>query len=703
MGAVAWVQRSDAQDARTAADTAAARADEERDAAEAATRDAQVQALVGRAEALRSTQRDTAALLTAEAFRIADTPQTRSAPFTTFTAGDGFLDTRRLGDEVSPEGNPAIVMPDGTTAFYLDRNGRPRPYDLDTGELGDPLPVIADPGDPYSVLASSDDGRLLAQGAWQGDGENRQTILGVFDVATGTLLREPVIIPGSVTSIDFADDGRTLVVSTAYGAALTAIDTATDSVLSTSPPSEPDTGTIDLNGVLFVGDELVATASKAGRLRILDPATLDEQRTIEIAPTTASLLGDVCDGTIITAGADGLNRVDLATGEILWSHAGQDMCDSLMVDAHRGHLYCGNVFGRLDERDLASGVVVRRLGAQNGNTGELELADGGRTLVSFGVNEPVVSRWRLDGTGPITRLIAPGFDPDVFDVTGARLIVTRGDTVEEGEARVVDVESGELVADLSGVYGNSWMDADTVGGVLFNAAGQMELVEVDLTTGDITYSGVLLDKVGVEAASDAGKDVVLVRYGSDDPNSSEVQVVVVGGEEFGPLITTTRGNSIAVSRSGDRVVAGRVDDGVGVYDGWTGEQVGVVRGNSAGAFITSADQLFTTTIGGDLTQYDLYTLEPIRRIGGSLGYIQRVTARSTAASSRRTAATAWSPCSTSPRTARHPTDDRRRRLQLFATSPEGSWLAMPGGDGTLLGAWIRGNGSTQPVTLQAET
>ena len=34
---------------------------------------------------------------------------------------------------------------------------------------------------------------------------------------------------------------------------------------------------------------------------------------------------------------------------------------------------------------------------------------GGTELVSFGDNEAVVSRWRLDGSGPITRLVAPGY------------------------------------------------------------------------------------------------------------------------------------------------------------------------------------------------------------------------------------------------------------------------------------------------------
>jgi hypothetical protein len=55
-------------------------AERSRDEADAAARDARIEALVGRAESLRVTQRDAAALLAVEAYRLADTPRTRSAP-----------------------------------------------------------------------------------------------------------------------------------------------------------------------------------------------------------------------------------------------------------------------------------------------------------------------------------------------------------------------------------------------------------------------------------------------------------------------------------------------------------------------------------------------------------------------------------------------------------------------------------------------
>src|SRR5262245_24688399 len=79
---------------------------------------------------------------------------------------------------------------------------------------------------------------------------------------------------------------------------------------------------------------------------------------------------------------------------------------------------------------------------------------------------------------------------------------------------------------------------------------------------------------------------------------------------------------MAISSSGHRIAVG-TGDGIRLFDGATGKQVGIIRGLGRGAFITVADQLFVTSYGGELTQYDLMTLKPIRSFGGSLGYVQQ--------------------------------------------------------------------------------
>jgi WD40 repeat protein len=80
---------------------------------------------------------------------------------------------------------------------------------------------------------------------------------------------------------------------------------------------------------------------------------------------------------------------------------------------------------------------------------------------------------------------------------------------------------------------------------------------------------------------------------------------------------------MAVSRSGHRIALG-TSNGVHLYDGLTGDHLARIPAPARGVFITDTDQLFVTTYGGDLTQYDLRTLHPIRPFSGTLGFLQRL-------------------------------------------------------------------------------
>ena len=113
--------RAEASDAAELAEQQRAAADDATELAQLSARDARIEGLVGRAESLRSTQRDAAALLAVEAYRLADTPRTRSSLFATFTDDERFLDAHRFDGE---RGSAGIVLPDGETAYLTDR-GRP--------------------------------------------------------------------------------------------------------------------------------------------------------------------------------------------------------------------------------------------------------------------------------------------------------------------------------------------------------------------------------------------------------------------------------------------------------------------------------------------------------------------------------------------------------------------------------------------------
>jgi WD40 repeat protein len=90
---------------------------------------------------------------------------------------------------------------------------------------------------------------------------------------------------------------------------------------------------------------------------------------------------------------------------------------------------------------------------------------------------------------------------------------------------------------------------------------------------------------------------------------------------IGPPISVHGYVSSAISRSGHRIAVG-TERGVEIHDGCTGEQVGAIQGpDLRGVFITVTDQLFVSSLGGELTQYSLDTLERVRSFGGSRGLI----------------------------------------------------------------------------------
>jgi class 3 adenylate cyclase/WD40 repeat protein/tRNA A-37 threonylcarbamoyl transferase component Bud32 len=644
VGAVAVVQRNDAQEARvqadqeatraddaaaeaveaaTAADDAAAEAESDRAAAEVSARKAQIEALVGRAESMRATQRDTAALLAAQAYLLADTATTRSALLSTFTDGDGFLDARRLDGTASAEGGTGIVLPDGETAYVTGADGRLRPYDLDTGHVGAPWSSLTDMPDVHPGLTVSADGDLLAQFAWQGRlAEGASTRLAIFDTAVGALRFPPITVAGGSSDGAFSADGSTLSVVVYPDAHVISFDTATGEQIATAPGLEVPADSWRPADITTVGDQLVVVADRPSVIRVLDARSLELRSAIDLPESTSTFVFPVGDHTVIASGPQGVVRVDVMAREVVWHQLTQDSCGYAVVDAARERLFCADFFGRLEVRDLNTGLVVERRSAQNGNAGPLHLASGGRELVAFGVNEPVVSRWRLDGSGPITRLVAPGYDPKAFSPDGRSLAVERGLFGVDYVSRVVDPTTGDLVRDLDGLLGTAWIDDDTVGGAAFRADGTVGLALMDLDVGELVFDDLEFDPVPSWAESTFGKELGLLVY--DDAAGSSVRTLTTDGL-LGPLFDVGPINTVTIDRSGEIVVASSADGrGIVFYDAATGVEVDRIPGATQGAFVTQTDQLFITSLGGELTQHELDTFEPVRTFGGSRGYIQRV-------------------------------------------------------------------------------
>jgi DNA-binding SARP family transcriptional activator/WD40 repeat protein len=607
----------------------------QRGRADRAARAARVEALVGRADSLRATQRDTAALLAIEAYRMADTPRTRSALFSTFTADPGFLDAHRLPAD---RGSTGIVLPDGETALIVGPDGRLQPYDLAAGSRGAPLPAVGDPDDPRPILAAGPSGAVALVTRSDLSGSPTSTI-GVIDTTRRALRFPAVTVAGRVDGAAFSSDGGRLAVATGDEAALVVLDATTGTEVAAVRgvgPIDQDAVSVrasDLGDALYFEgassgvttvDETFVIGSIDGSLRLVDVASTALRATIDVAPNTVSQLHPVGDGTVVAAGRAGLVRVDVVGQSIMWRHAELEPCRSLVVLANRGVFYCGDPFGRLVERDLATGVVLRRLDTQGGATAALWPARDGTEIVSFGDHEPVVARWRLDGSGPVTHTVATGFDVGMgFNPAGGMLLVGRGDTAEDADFRVIDVKSGKQVAALEGMIDALWTDDDTIVGGVLTDDGRYQGARFELTDAD---RGTIRDGPSSDAgldlwAADPGKERFLV--GRSDGRRAEI----IAGDESGliePWIVVDDFVSMANSRSGHRIAVG-TEHGVIVYDGATGTPLGEIRnGALQGVTITLADQLFVSSLGGELTQYDLESLQPIRSFGGSRGFVQEV-------------------------------------------------------------------------------
>ncbi len=297
-----------------------------------------------------------------------------------------------------------------------------------------------------------------------------------------------------------------------------------------------------------------------------------------------------------------------------------------------GSVFCGSWLGALTELDLATGVVIRQLVAQNGGGGTLWSARDGTELVSFGGNEPIIARWRLDGSGPITTLGPPGWGTWFLSPNGQHLIAAHTDSPggnqdpESFTYSVFDVESGDEVMPLDGMFNATWIDDDTIFGGAVTDDG-VRAVHVELSDGERIVLGNADGNSNEQpdgASFSPGKSEVLLLFLDDGGSAAVFPVDVTTGLRAGVTIQVDHFAWQDISRSGHRILLGS-PDGVTIFDGSSGEALGNVSGSSQhGGFITVADQLFVVSNGGELTHYDLESLEPIRTFDGSLGFVQEI-------------------------------------------------------------------------------
>ncbi|WP_285113757.1 BTAD domain-containing putative transcriptional regulator [Leifsonia sp. fls2-241-R2A-40a] len=435
-----------------------------------AAEDARIEALVATSLSLIDNDRETAALLAAETYRRwPDDPRTRSALWGVMTSTAGLVDTHHDEGAVFPSMD---MLPGTGTALHVS-SGRDRPdqpavevVDVATGDvvrtfdLGLP---DAPPAWGRAVEVSADGSVAAIQSPVYPDPSNTDECcwihLTFVDLRTGQPLPSTGLIRSQLSpTMTFDAAGRTLYVAQPVTADIIAVDTTTGEVRSSAPTfDDHPKGIENFYGVTLVDDGLLAVGA-GDHLRLYDRATLALTRTIPLEGDVSSM-DVIADGRggIETTGWDGTVRVSLATGETLWRRFPDPTrnCYSLHL-ATDTTMACGSYEG-VALVDLATGETSRAHAAlQLNELPRFERIDD-RTLLVAVSRPPTWMRWRIDGGGTGSDVIAKGRELVDGPEAGGSLVVTqpvggggrmqlwdlkRDAPVGEEEDRIVPLGSG---------------------------------------------------------------------------------------------------------------------------------------------------------------------------------------------------------------------------------------------------------------------
>ena len=393
----------------------------------------------------------------------------------------------------------------------------------------------------------------------------------------------------------------------------------------------------DTGAVAFGDHGRVFLGSMAGPVREVDARTLRVTRSLDAAPLSSNNYVRVTsDGLLVGAGDKALVGFDLATGHQRWvADLSEDPdwwpCMSFTVAEEVGRLYCGSQFGEVTERTLAGGSATgRRFDTQHGTVGDLAVADGNE-LVAFAQG---ISRWRLDGSGPAARLVAPGAAVAGYNDTGQMLVVSDR---HAATASVIDVPDGHEIVRLEDDDRPVWLRGDTM--LVYHDRGGADLL--DVTTGRRWKA---VDRDVVEDSENvypdpSGRDrawVVFPGSGSFGLDLAEVDTTTgavvdgsrspVPGYPYG-VTPAPDGHTVWINdflaEAGDhlsliprRVTLARLEVG-------TGRVLGSID-NVALAAVSTDGRVVVADSFGNITEHDPTSLEPVANLAGSLGPLDQL-------------------------------------------------------------------------------
>jgi hypothetical protein len=605
-GSVALLQRQRATDARTTA---------------------QLQRLASQSVALRGTQRDLAALLAVEAYRRAPNADSRSALLASLQASPGFLGATWLPGNVSAA--QGTVLPQANELVVLLDDHRLHTLDPDTGAAGEPWEAFgasAAGKDSDEAIGASKDGSLLVD-VYTPHTDDDAPAVAIYDTASHRMVMPPIPAPFLTGGSALSPDNHSLALAGGEHG---------DVVLYSVPGGQeigrlaglpiPPGYNLHRNtaAVAYASDGSLLVGSLAGPVRVVDPQTLTVRRTLD-APeaTTIGLLLGADPNLVVGAGPAGVVRLDLASGETRWALGLDDIGDRGCVAAALlesiGRFYCGDQFGRLEERDVATGAPTGvHLDPQRGDVGGVAAVDGeSPEIVSFGGNNPVISRWRRDGSGPITRLIAKGYLNGAYSPDGKSMLV--GDNANgPGSAWIWDPVNDQLVTAVQGAQDPGWIDDHRLVGLVSTAETYTATAyDVDRRAVIPGMHAQLHDDLrAVEIARDGSR--LFFQQGDHGIETFDRDLRPVG-----PTIETGDVQIGSISAAPDRpiLVASSGAEVAALYDTDSGLELGRIPGQVTVTAIPGG-RVVGSSFAGELTVFDDDSLAPVMSLPGTRGFVE---------------------------------------------------------------------------------
>lgn len=605
--------------------------------AAAAAENARVEALVATSLSVRANDRETAALLAAEAFRRwPEDPRVRSALRGVMMSTGGLVDTHLAEATYQPAMD---VIPGSATAVRVSSEAEGSDQatmhviDLDTGEVRDPVELDLPAAVPFAtrtVVVSPDGSTVAIQSpAYPGPSDHTGCCwshVAFVDLRTGRLSRATVMVQAQLSSRPVFDEtGRILYFAHPLIGDLIAIDSVTGEIHASNPAAldeQPTPEDRDL-GLTIVDERSVAVAA-GDEILIYDRATLTVTRTI---PLDGDMAGSAVisdgQGGVVATGVDGTVRVSLATGETLWRRTADPTrnCNTLHLVA-QSSVACGSFAGAA-LIDLETGETRREQTALQLNLSpEFETIDDESLLVTVDTFS-MWMRWRVDGGGAGADVVAKGRELVDGPEAGGSVVVTQ--PVGGGRMQLWDLkrdapvgEEADLIVPLgSGVVARS----DGTGRPsLQRLAGE----EIPLTVPDLPESFHLVPGGWAHLAFAWWADAVV----AFDPST---------GAPLGPAMNLPGVQFVDVLSASEtpdqqRAVITWWEESIGstetaVFDISTGDLL--VRGlhGLEQSHALDSDQVIGIE-AENARRYDIRTLEPISSLARAIGGSQLISASS---------------------------------------------------------------------------